>query len=189
MKVSLSVPQLVIVIQHHSTPQIKPLSSVIQITLISLNQKNKEHFLIINVCMSVCGTHEYIHTRLHVSIFVVRTWEKYVRIHVHAQLWHQESFSTLLSEAGVVVSVSNEGNRTYSHLGDGWQACLQGSSCPTVTGVHLGSLEDSESSNSLWQGFLVVLVLRHSNYFFFPEAIISENCWHSELGGTTRLMT
>lgn len=73
MKVSLSVPQLVIVIQHHSTPQIKPLSSVIQITLISLNQKNKEHFLIINVCMSVCGTHEYIHTRLHVSIFVVRT--------------------------------------------------------------------------------------------------------------------
>lgn len=68
---------------------------------------------------------------------------------------------------GVVVSVSNEGDRTYSHLGDGRQACLQGSSCPTATGVHLGSLEDSEFSNSLWQGFPVVPVLRHGNLFFY----------------------
>lgn len=117
-------------------PPNKTTSSVIQITSTSLNWKNKEHLLITNVCMSVCGVYwyvcVYIHKRLHVSIFVCEGMRKVCTYTCACPTLTSESYLSLPYSVrlGVVVSVSNECDRTYSHLGHGPRACLQG--LPTV---------------------------------------------------------
>lgn len=77
------------------------------------------------VCIGMCVC---IHTHLHVSTFVCEGMKKVCTYTCACPTLTSESYLSLPYSVrlGVVVSVSSEGDRTYSHLGRGPRACLQG---------------------------------------------------------------
>ena len=99
-------------ISEYSWSKNKTTSPSIQITPCSLNHKNKNHFLIPNVCMSVCGVHEYIYmyidSCMYVSILVCESMSTCVHMWVSPRMTIGMFTSPHSVRLGVMPGVNNE---------------------------------------------------------------------------------